>query len=68
MDLLIPIAAAYVGLGLLFGAFFAFKGAALLDPVAEGAPLGFRIILLPGAAALWPVLGLKLLRRKEGTS
>ncbi len=68
MDLLILLFAAYVGLGLLFSAFFALKGAALLDPVAKGASLGFRIILLPGAAALWPVLGLKLLRKKEGTA
>ena len=68
MDLLILLIAAYVGLGLLFSAFFAFKGAALLDPVAKEASLGFRFILLPGAAALWPVLSFKLLRRKEGTS
>ncbi len=52
----------YVGLGVLFALYFATKGVSKLDPTAEGAPLGFRMLMLPGAAALWPLLMAKLLR------
>ncbi len=63
-SLIVGVVAAYLAIGLLFGIFFAFKGAALLDPVATGAPLGFRILVLPGAVALWPLLLVKLLVKR----
>lgn len=66
MESVIPLfALVYVGIGVLFGLFFAAKGAALLDPVADGAPVGFRILVMPGAAALWPILLTKLLRKSR---
>jgi hypothetical protein len=42
--------------GLLFGLVFLARGAATLDPAARGAGWGFRLLLLPGAAAFWPWL------------
>jgi hypothetical protein len=55
--LLILIAAAYFALGLLFAlAFVTLGGAARLDPAARHATLTFRLFILPGAAALWPLL------------
>lgn len=56
------VALVYGGVGLLFALYFAARGAAKLDPAAEGAPIGFRMLILPGAAALWPLLLAKLLR------
>ena len=53
----------YLGVGVLFAVPFAFVGAARIDPDAAGATLGFRLLILPGAVALWPVL---LLRWREG--
>jgi len=47
---------AYIGLGLLFALAFVTVGAPRLDPAARGMPVGVRLLLLPGAAALWPVL------------
>jgi len=62
------ILAAYAGLGLSIGLVFLLFGAVRIDPGVRGAPLLFRLILLPGAAALWPVVLIKWLRcsAKEG--
>jgi hypothetical protein len=52
----------YAGLGLAFAVAFVARGAARIDPAAAGATLGFRLITLPGAAALWPWLLVRWLR------
>ena len=46
----------YATVGLLFAIAFVTKGVARVDPVAAGAGWGFRLLILPGAAALWPLL------------
>lgn len=50
----------YAAIGMLFGAWFALRGAARLDAAAAHAPIGFRLLIFPAAAALWPVLWWKL--------
>jgi hypothetical protein len=55
--------AVYAVAGALFAAAFVTWGIRHVDPVAEHAPLGFRLIVLPGAAALWPLLLSRWLRR-----
>jgi hypothetical protein len=52
----------YFGLGLLFAIWFAFVGAQRIDPVAANAGVRFKLLIIPGAAALWPHLLLKSLR------
>jgi len=46
----------YAALGLAFAAVFAARGAARLDGAVRGASLGFRLLLVPGSVALWPLL------------
>jgi hypothetical protein len=46
----------YAGLGLLFAVPFALRGVERIDPAAKGASWGFRLIVVPGAVALWPLL------------
>lgn len=48
--------AVYAALGLVFALAFVARGAARMDPGAAAGTLGFRLLLLPGAAALWPLL------------
>jgi len=48
--------AAYLAPGLCFALAFVFRGISTIDPGTAHAPLGFRVILIPGAAALWPWL------------
>jgi len=47
---------AYGVLGILFAIAFVTKGIGRIDPVARGSKAGFRLIVLPGVAALWPLL------------
>jgi hypothetical protein len=53
---LVRLLAAYAGIGLLFALCFAARGVERIDPAARGASLGFRLLVLPGAVALWPLL------------
>lgn len=55
----------YVAAGLLFGVCFVIWGIEKADPAARGAGAGFRCIVLPGVAALWPLLLVRWLRGKQ---
>ncbi len=46
----------YTGIGLLFATAFLTVGISQVDPDSKGSGVGFRLIILPGVAALWPVL------------
>jgi hypothetical protein len=50
------LAGIYAAAGVLFAAVFVTVGIGRVDPVAQNAPLGFRLIVLPGCALLWPLL------------
>ena len=54
----------YAGVGLVFALWFCARGVVRLDPAAAGSRIAFRLLILPGAAALWPVLLVKLARKK----
>ena len=47
---------AYAFAGLVFAVAFALFGVQRVDPAAREAGAGFRLLILPGAAALWPLL------------
>lgn len=53
---------AYFGLGLLFALPFVVFGVRRIDAGARHATVGFRLIIVPGSMALWPVLALRWLR------
>ncbi|HJZ98432.1 MAG TPA: hypothetical protein VKE70_18105 [Candidatus Solibacter sp.] len=42
--------------GAVFAIAFVLFGIHRVDPVAEHSPIGFRLIVIPGAAVLWPLL------------
>ena len=48
--------AIYAVAGVLFAAAFVTVWVERVDPVARRAPWGFRLIISPGVAALWPLL------------
>ena len=56
---LVLIVAGYAILGLLFAGPFLVRGVTRLDPTARGTSLAFRLAILPGTVALWPVLARK---------
>jgi hypothetical protein len=53
--------AAYAAAGVLFATAFVTVGVGRIDPAARGAPLGFRVLIFPASAALWPLLVIKWL-------
>jgi len=48
--------ATYLLLGFLFAIAFVIKGAAAIDEGARGGSTGFKLIIIPGAILLWPLL------------
>lgn len=55
-EAVVGLAGVYVALGLAFAVAFVARGLGAIDPGARGASLGFRLIVLPGVVALWPLL------------
>ncbi len=45
----------FVGVGLVFALAFVWFGVERLDRQARGAGIGFRLLVLPGVAAFWPL-------------
>lgn len=60
---LVGLLAAYLAVGCLFALAFVIRGAAKIDPAARHMPLGARLLIAPGSAALWPLLLWKWLTR-----
>lgn len=46
----------YTLVGLLFAGFFVSLGVQKLDSEAKGSGVAFRLLIVPGAAAFWPML------------
>lgn len=68
LSLLITLFYIYLGIGVLFGFWFVFKGVDQLDEQMQGTTWRTRLLLLPGAAALWVILWSKWLKtRKHGS-
>jgi hypothetical protein len=47
--------AAYTALGVMFAVPFVWSGVQRLDSEAQGSGIGFRLLILPGVAAFWPI-------------
>lgn len=47
---------AYALAGSVFAIFFTTLGVQRIDTLAKGSGPGFRLLIFPGSAALWPVL------------
>jgi len=58
----VRLALGYALIGALFAIPFAFRWVARLDPVAAHGTIGFRLLIVPGAILLWPLLARRLLR------
>ena len=59
-------ALAYAAVGVGYGAWFLARALDRFDHAAQDSGLGFRLLILPGLAALWPLMELKRRSRKGG--
>jgi hypothetical protein len=46
----------YLAAGMVFAVPFVLRGVGAVDPVAAESTRGFRLIIVPGVIALWPLL------------
>ena len=53
---LLIVLGAYLACGLVFAVPFAFIGVNRIDPHAAQGSRGFRLLIIPGAMAFWPLL------------
>jgi hypothetical protein len=56
---------AYLLVGVGFAVVFLPRAAARVDPHLGGSPLAVRLLILPGVAALWPLMAWRWLRGAE---
>ncbi len=56
------LVAIYLGLGILFSLAFAAIGCRVIDPGASNAGFFVRLMWMPAAMVLWPVLLLKWIK------
>lgn len=62
-ELVVAAFSAYALAGLVFGVFFVSVGVGRFDHAARGTSPAFRALILPGSAALWPLLAAKWIAR-----
>ncbi len=55
----------YFGIGLFFAIFFLVKGIGKIDAGAKDSSWRFRLLMLPGSAAFWPLLLQKWLKASQ---
>jgi hypothetical protein len=65
-EIILLLIAAYMIVGLFFGIAFVMRGALRIDEAVHGAPIIFRILILPGCAAFWPLMAFKWRRAMVG--
>jgi hypothetical protein len=59
---LVGVAGLYLAAGVVFALPFLLSGVGKIDRVAAQGTVGFRLIILPGVVALWPLLAIRWLR------
>ena len=62
-DALVTALGTYGLVGLAFALAFVARGASRIDQAAQGMALPARLLLIPGATLLWPLMLAKWLRR-----
>ena len=56
VEILVLLLTVYVAAGVVFSIPFVLRGVNRIDPVAGQGTWGFRLIIVPGVVALWPLL------------
>ena len=63
---IVALVAIYAACGLVFAFAFLTLGIVRVDRGAAGSSYGFRALILPGTAALWPLLAIRWARGESG--
>lgn len=68
ITLVLGLIGVYVGIGIIFASAFVSIGLARIDDAAKSSTIGFKLLIFPGAAALWPILLLRWLGVGKGVT
>ena len=55
----------YAGIGVLFSLYFFFKGAFQIDAIIADSKWTVRLLLIPGAIGLWPLLVKRIILKSK---
>ena len=53
---IVVVVSVYATLGAIFAVAFVLLGTSRIDPAAKQGSVGFKLLILPGCLALWPLL------------
>ncbi len=67
-QVLLAVLQLYAAIGAAFAIVFAWRGARQLEPGAANGTWGFRLLILPGTALLWPWLAMRWIGAARGES
>ena len=62
-ETLVRAVAIYLGCGTVFAVVFLWRWVGILDTAAAHGTWGFRTLVFPGVATLWPVFLIRVIRR-----
>ena len=65
VELIIKIVRSYLFAGLIFAVPFLLFGVQRMDSDARGWKIGFRLIILPGICAFWPLFAVRWVQGKR---
>ncbi|WP_106793290.1 hypothetical protein [Aquimarina sp. Aq78] len=65
IQIIVSFLGLYFGIGFLFGIYFFIKGASQLDELITESKWTVRLLLVPGAIGLWPILLLKIINKSR---
>jgi hypothetical protein len=64
-EVILFVCLAYSLCGLAVGVPLVHRGVDRVDASAKGASIGFRLLILPGTVALWPLMAAKWIKAPE---
>ena len=64
-ELVVMAVGIYAAFGVTFALAFVTTGVSRVDHSAKGSSTGFRVAIFPGTAALWPLLLLRWMSRRD---
>jgi hypothetical protein len=62
-EFVVRAVAVYGGCGMLFATMFVWRWVGRVDPAAVHGTWGFRMLVFPGVATVWPLFAIRLIRR-----
>ena len=64
VEIFLVLCRIYIAIGLIFAVLFVIFWVQKVDPAAQGGTIGFRILIIPGVCAFWPMFVWRLVQGK----